>query len=170
MQRTPCYTFVAVAVTDWNWHYPVELQDYAWDCAAASTAWALSAAGIPYSEREVIAGLGPERISPTYGLHDATGAGIVDWLATIGVTAEYDELVSWTEITDAAGYQPMIAGGRAWYHWTGIRMAGPAGGDADFPYVLLANPSPGWMGITQWMNIGDWEVLGPFSAVWFTKW
>jgi hypothetical protein len=32
------------------------------------------------------------------------------------------------------------------------------------------NPSPGWMGVGQYMDEADFEVLGPFSAVWFTSW
>lgn len=159
-----------MAVEDWAWRHPVELQDVAWDCAAASTAWALQAAGLPYAEYEVVTGLGPSRISPVHGLLDASGAGIVDWLATIGVTAENDAEATWSEIEGAAGFQPMIMGGRGWYHWSGVRMGGSAFDGATRGYVLLANPAPGWMDIGQWMSDDDFAALGPFSAVWFTKW
>lgn len=159
-----------MATTDWNWRHPVELQDYAWDCSAASTAWALQAAGLPYTEDEVIAGLGPSRISPELGLLDASGAGIVDWLASIGVSAENDASATFSEVAVAAGYQPMIMGGRSWYHWTGVRMGGPAWGVPELPYLLLANPAPGWVGISQYMSDSDFADLGPFSAIWFTKW
>ena len=159
-----------MGVEDWNWRYPTELQDYAWDCAAASTAWALSAAGLPYTEQEVIAGLGPTRISPTYGLLDATGAGIVQWLDSIGVAAEHVDVASFEDLEYAAGFQPMVCGGRAWNHWTGVRMGGLAFDGVPRDFLLLANPAPGWMGIEQYMTRADVGSLGPFSAVWLTGW
>lgn len=159
-----------MAVTDWNWKHPTELQDYPWDCAAASLAWALQAAGLPYTEDQVVAGLGPTRISPEYGLLDASGAGIVDWLAEIGVVADNDPSASWDEMIDAAGFQPMIMGGRAWYHWTGVRM-GPAPAPTSLPNMLaLANPSPGYRGVYQTMTPEQFAALGDFSAVWFLNW
>ena len=127
-----------MSVENWNWRHPVELQDYAWDCAAASTAWALQACGHPYTEQMVIAGLGPTRISPTYGLLDASGRGIVDWLATIGIGADNDSEATWDEVSAAAGFQPMVIGGRSWYHWTGVRMGPYAVGQFNVPYLLPA--------------------------------
>ena len=159
-----------MGVQDWNWKQPVELQDYAWDCAAASTAWALQAAGIPYTEYDVIVGLGPTRISPTLGLLDASGAGIVDWLSTIGVAAAYNPYASWDELIGCAGFQPTIMGGRSWYHWTGVRMGCAAAPEAPEDVVLLANPSPGWMGVGQSMHETQFDSLGDFSVVWFTAW
>lgn len=159
-----------MSTSDWNWRHPVELQDVPWDCAAASLTWCLNAAGLPYTEAQVVAGLGPTRISPAYGLLDASGAGIVDWLATIGVTAENDADASWEEVIAAAGEQPMLMGGRAWYHWTGVRIwAGDVSTDL-YDLVALANPAPGWMAIEQVLPSSDFARLGPFSAVWFTSW
>jgi hypothetical protein len=159
-----------MATDDWDWRHPVELQDYAWDCAAASTAWALQAAGLPYTEDEVIAGLGPTRISPQLGLLDATGAGLVEWLASIGVVAENDPEASFENLEAAAGFQPMVCGGRAWYHWTGVRMGGVAFDGAARGLLLLANPAPGYMGISQLLSASASHALGPFSAVWFVQW
>jgi hypothetical protein len=159
-----------MAVEDWNWRHLVELQDYAWDCAAASTAWALQAAGLPYTEDQVIAGLGPSRISPALGLLDASGAGLVEWLASIGVTAENAPNASFSDLEAAAGFQPMVCGGRGWNHWTGVRMGGVAFDGVFRQVILLANPAPGWMGIGQYLTESASLVLGPFSAVWFTAW
>lgn len=159
-----------MGVLDWNWAAPCEYQDYAWDCAAASTAWALQAAGLPYSEDDVIKGLGPSRISPTYGLLDASGAGLVQWLGEIGVTAQNNPNASFSDCLAAAGYQPMVIGGRTWNHWSGVRMGGPAFGRPDVFALALANPSPGWMEVTQWLDQPTFAYLGPFSAVWFTSW
>jgi hypothetical protein len=159
-----------MGLDSWNWRHPVELQDVPWDCAAASTAWALQAIGYPYSESDVVIGLGPSRISPAHGLLDASGAGLVEWLSTIGVAAENNPAATWADVTAAAGYQPMVMGGRQWCHWTGVRMwAGLV-----FPelagYVALANPAPWWMGVNQIMNQAMFDDLGPFSAVWFVTW
>ena len=159
-----------MGTSDWNWRHEVELQDYPWDCAAASTAWALQAAGLDYSEQDVIDGLGPSRISPTYGLLDASGAGLVQWLGEIGVTAENNPNASFSDCMAAAGYQPMVIGGRAWNHWSGVRMGGPAAGRPDILELALANPAPGWMSIGQAIDPMQFCSLGPFSAVWFTLW
>ena len=159
-----------MAADDWDWRHPAELQDVSWDCAAASTAWALQAAGLAYSEADVIEGLGQTRISPALGLLDASGAGIVDWLASIGVSAENNPSCSWDDIETAAGFKPMLMGGRNWNHWTGLRMAGSCFDGVPRGVVLLANPSPGWMAIQQWMDVASFGQLGAFSAVWFTAW
>jgi hypothetical protein len=159
-----------VALSDWNWRYPVELQDVPWDCAAASTAWALHTIGYPQTEADVVAGLGPSRISPAYGLLDASGAGLVEYLGEIGVTALHNAAASWGDVTAAAGYQPMVMGGRGWYHWSGVRIPGPGISTGYSDYLALANPSPGWMGVSQTMDEYDFETLGTFSAVWFTSW
>jgi hypothetical protein len=159
-----------VAKEDWNWALEKDLQDYAWDCAACSTAWSLRAVGYNTTEQDVIAGLGPSRISPTYGLLDASGAGLVSYLAEMGVTAQNNPEASWQEVLDAAGHQPMVIGGRAWNHWVAVRMGGPAAGRPEYPYILLMNPSPGWKGIEQYLGEESFASVGPFSAVWFTEW
>lgn len=159
-----------MSLEDWNWRHPVELQDVPWDCAAASLAWCLQACGRPYTEAEVVAGLGPTRISPAYGLLDASGAGIVDWLATIGIAAENDASATYSDIAGAAGHQPMLIGGRAWYHWSGVRLSNWMYQYRTLDAAALANPAPGWMGVEQILYQTDFEALGPFSAVWFTAW
>jgi hypothetical protein len=156
-----------VGVNDWNWRHPTEFQDVPWDCAAASLAWALQAYGVEITEDQVVAGLGPARISPTHGLLDASGAGLVSYLAEIGIPAANNSDASFQELLDAAGYQPMVIGGRYWCHWSGVRMGGPAFGKPEMSLLVLANPSPGWMGVTQLFNEDNWQDLGPFSAVWF---
>jgi hypothetical protein len=159
-----------VGLNDWNWRYPVELQAVPWDCAAASLTWALNAAGHHTTEAEVVAGLGPARISPAYGLLDASGAGLVEYLAEIGIAAEANPSATWDNIVAAAGYQPMLMGGRSWYHWTGVRIWSGLITTEIRSVVALANPAPGWMGVNQALAQEDFEQLGPFSAVWFTFW
>lgn len=159
-----------MGVSDWSWKLPADLQDYAWDCACCSTAWCLRAIGRPYTEQQVIAGMGRTRVTPTHGLADASGAGIVSWLAEIGVTAQNDADATWDEIQAAAGYQPMVIGGRAWYHWVAVRMGSQTVGHPAIETLLLMNPSPGYAGVGQLLGADAFSKLGPFSAVWFTAW
>jgi hypothetical protein len=159
-----------MSLTDWNWRLAADPQDYPWDCAACSTAWAMRTVGYAVTEQDVIAGLGPGRISPTYGLLDASGAGLVSYLGEMGITAENDAEATWDEIMAAAGYQPMVIGGRAWCHWTGVRMGSTAIGREDLQTLALMNPADGYMDVHQVLERADFAGLGPFSAVWFTSW
>lgn len=156
-----------MAVEDWDWKWPVELQDVPWDCAAASLTWALNAYGHGISEADVVAGLGPARITPTYGLMDASGAGLVEYLGELGIPAMFDPDVTWHDLWGGAGWQPMVAGGRTWCHWTGVRMGSAAYGSGPTSVVLLANPAPGYAGVYQYLEEWQFHNLGPFSAVWF---
>lgn len=159
-----------MGVQDWNWKLPTDPQDYPWDCAACSLAWCLRSIGFTHTEQDVINGLGPSRISPTYGLLDASGAGLVSYCAELGVQAANNPAASYFDVVSAAGYQPMLIGGRAWCHWAAVRMGGPAAGISTAAEFLLMNPANGWMGIGQSMSEYQFDLLGPFSAVWFESW
>ena len=159
-----------MGIHDWTWKLEADLQDYAWDCAAASTAWALRTVGYDLSEQDVVAGLGAQRISPTWGLLDASGSGLVSYLGELGVNASNNPDASWQDVVDAAGYQPMVVGGREWCHWVAVRMGAAAAGVPPQPAVWLMNPSPGYRNIEQWLWEADFDDLGPFSAVWFNSW
>jgi hypothetical protein len=159
-----------MAVTDWNWRLPTDVQDYPWDCAAAASAWAMRAAGFPYTEQDVIEGLGPQRISPTLGLLDASGAGLVTYFGECGIGAENNPVASWSDVLAAAGHQPMVIGGRNWCHWTAVRMGTWAVGIINLDMIALMNPAPGYMGVNQTLDNVQFAELGPFSAVWFTSW
>jgi hypothetical protein len=159
-----------MALSDWNWRLPAEMQDVPWDCAAASLTWCLNTIGRNTTEAEVVAGLGPSRINAAYGLLDASGAGLVDYLSEIGITAYNNPSASWQELLDAAGYQPVLAGGRTWCHWTGVRISNQVLYPDRAGLVALANPAPGWMGVDQLLDQDDFERLGAFSVVWFAAW
>lgn len=159
-----------MGVTDWNWLLPRDNQDYPWDCSACSTAWAMRTIGFEVSEQDVIAGLGPERISQALGLLDASGAGLVSYLEEQGIHAENNADASWDELVAAAGFQPMVIGGRSWCHWVGVRMGGIAFRGVDVGELALMNPAPGYLGVNQILYVSRFEELGPFSAVWFTSW
>lgn len=159
-----------MSAADWNWRLEADLQDYPWDCSAASTAWALNTIGYSTDEQTVIAGLGPQRISATYGLLDASGAGLVEYLAELGVQAANNPAASWQDLQDAAGHQPMVIGGRAWCHWVAVRMGTQTAQIPGFSWLALMNPAPGWMDVGQYLALEQFEYLGPFSAVWFEAW
>jgi len=161
---------VQMALDDWDWRLPRDNQDLAWDCAACSTAWAMRTVGFEVSEHDVIAGLGPSRISPTYGLLDASGAGLVSYLAEQGISAENNSAASFEQVMAAAGHQPMVIGGRSWCHWVAVRIGSALVPGAPEDTLLLMNPAPGYMGIDQVLDRYGFETLGSFSAVWFTAW
>jgi hypothetical protein len=156
-----------MSLSDWNWRLAADYQEVPWDCAATSLAWCLRAYGLPYSEADVVAGLGPARISPAYGLLDASGAGLVEYLGELGIASANNPDASWDDVMAAAGYQPMLIGGRTWCHWVAVRL-GSALFSADVsPSLALMNPAPGYCGVDQVLELEYFELLGPFSAVWF---
>lgn len=159
-----------MGLLDWDWRLPVELQDVPWDCSCASISWALRTVEHEWSEPEVVASMYPDYVNEQYGLLDASGAGIVEWLAGVGVTAEHNPQASWDEVVAAAGYQPMVIGGRAWCHWVGVRVTNARLYGPPPELLALANPAPGWMGVGQVMTQEQFAQLGSFSAVWFTGW
>jgi hypothetical protein len=159
-----------MALSDWNWRLPVDLQDVPWDCAACSTAWCLRAIGLDYSESDVVSGLGPSRISPAYGLLDASGAGLVEYLGELGIASANTPLASWQDVQDAAGFQPMVIGGRTWNHWVAVRVGTQTLDIRSAEALALMNPSPGYLGVAQTLNPVQFGDLGDFSAVWITNW
>jgi hypothetical protein len=73
-------------------------------------------------------------------------------------------------VQDAAGFQPMVIGGRTWNHWVAVRIGTQTLGITDASVLALMNPSPGWMGVYQSLAQYDFNALGDFSAVWLTSW
>jgi hypothetical protein len=159
-----------VGVEDWNWRLAADPQDYPWDCAACSLAWCLRSVGFTLTEQDVIVGLGPSRISPSLGLLDASGEGLVEYCAELGVIAENNPEASWADVAVAAGYQPMLIGGRSWCHWTAVRMGPLAADRPDLDVLILMNPADGYMNVGQYLVPEQFDSLGPFSAVWLTNW
>lgn len=159
-----------MSATDWNWLLPKDLQDYPWDCSACSTAWAMRTIGFAVSEQDVIAGLGPGRISPALGLLDASGAGLVSYLEEQGIAAANNPDAHWADVWAAAGSQPMVIGGRTWGHWVAVRQPRRVVGSYGEYQLALMNPAPGYMGVDQVLTDAQFQQLGPFSAVWFVAW
>jgi hypothetical protein len=136
-------------------------QSGAWQCSAASMAWLLDALGKPTSQDDVVNTLGPDRIDPSVGLHDGSGAGLVAVLsAAYGVSA-INGPVSFDDALGLAAAGPCLLGGGAWNHWTGVR-------GTDGQTLDLANPSPGYRGVGSSLSRAQFDALGPFYAVWPT--
>jgi hypothetical protein len=141
---------------DHDW--PVQPQQAAWTCAAASAAWLIESLGISTSEADVVNRLLPN-ISPALGLHWGDGRDLQTLFASFGYTVGR-AWVHWDDVfARADGTWPLVMGGANWYHWTGVR-------GRDGQELRLANPADGWKGVHQRMNRTQFEALGPFAAVW----
>lgn len=155
------------ALPVYDWTTPARLQETDWDCSVESTEWALFAWGRTpddnWIENSMIAA---GVVDPAVGLCDASGAGLANWVNTEygedGYYAENVNPVSFDEVAAEAATlsHPIMAGGRAFYHWVGVR-----GFDAAGDVLLLANPAPGYMGVYQTLNRQQWDALGSFSMV-----
>ena len=137
---------------------PQQQVDY--DCSAAATAWFGRSIGWQWTELNVLwefskAGI----ISPAWGLLDATGAGIVSWLALQPLQATNGP-VDWPRLVTMAGGGPLIMGGAKFDHWIGIREL------LNDQVVSIANSAVGWMGVYNTMNQSQFDNLGPFNGVW----
>jgi hypothetical protein len=100
-------------------------------------------------------------------LLDASGAGLVSYLGELGISAANNPDASFDEVAAAAGYQPMLIGGREWNHWVGVRICDQPYQSALALFLAIANPAPGWMGVDQVLTADAFDQLGTFSAVWF---
>ncbi len=138
---------------------PAVLQPGAWQCSAATLAWMLESIGRPTSVDQAVVALGP-RIDPEVGLVDASGAGLVQTLAELGLRGGSLGTAGWDDAVARVGLMPVAIGGRGWYHWVGVRRATPGNG------LELANPSPGWKGVGDMLSRDQWDQFGPFALVW----
>lgn len=146
---------------------PPRLQENDWDCSVESTEWGLYAWGrFPddnwIEDSMIAAGV----VDPAVGLCDASGAGLADWVNTeygeFGYEATNTNPISFDALAQeaATAKHPIMAGGRAFYHWVGVR-----GYSSTSDQLLLANPAPGWKGVYQTMTRAQFDQLGSFSMV-----
>lgn len=152
----------------YDWTYPAISQNDSWSCSCTSTRWALFAYGRRPTE-EWLEGsmLSSGVVTTEWGLMNATGAGLADWISReygeYGYRGENDPTVTFDEVAAEAARlkHPLMIGGRNWGaggHWTGVR------GFADGK-LALANPASGYGGITQVMSREQFSYAGPFSLV-----
>lgn len=101
-------------------------------------------------------------ISPAWGLLDATGAGIVSWLALQPIQAQNGPL-DWSTLAGIAGGGPLIMGGAAFDHWIGVRYR------LNDQAIAIANSARGWKGVYDSLTADQFAALGPFHGVWFDR-
>lgn len=158
---------MADGVPVYNADEPAHPQENDWDCSVESTEWGLYSWGRApaddwLEESMIAAGV----VDPSVGLCDASGGPLAAWINTeygeYGYVASNVNPVSFDALAAEAATlsHPIMAGGRAWGHWSGVR-----GYDAASDLLLLANPANGWMGVYQTMGRGQFASLGSFSMV-----
>lgn len=145
--------------------YPAIAQNDDWSCAPTSATWALRSVGRAPQENWIEPTMLAEGVvTREHGLMDASGAGLAAFLnrhyGEFGFHASHEPIATFNALASEAGRYPLLIGGRAWGHWSGLRGYNPAT-DA----LLLANPSDGWKSIGQAMTRADFDRLGPFSLV-----
>jgi lysozyme len=151
----------------YDWTYPALMQQHDWDCSQESICWCLYAYGRTpdesWMEQSMIdAGV----VDPAVGCTDASGAGLASWLndeyGEYGYLSSNNPSVSFDDVAREAAthLHPLAVGGRAFYHWVGVR-----GYDAYLDRLMLANPAPGYRGIYQTLDRRQFAELGPFSLV-----
>lgn len=144
---------------------PSVLQRASWSCSAASMAWMMRSVGLKMTENDALVILGP-RLNAQVGLLDGSGMGMVAALESIEFEASplradaegRSRIVSFDEVAETAGLLPMAMGGAAFYHWVGVR-------GYDGRLLHIANPAPGYKGIWDTLDRGQFRALGPFYAV-----
>jgi hypothetical protein len=144
---------------------PIVPQNHDWDCAEQATLWALTAYGRHPSDAWLENQMLAEHIESTAeGLLDASGASLAAWIVEqygeFGYGAYNLPSVTFNDVMVNAGLSPMLIGGRAWNHWSGVRRYNQGTG-----LLELANPANGWKDVWQTMDRAQFERLGPFSAV-----
>lgn len=154
---------VAAPTSRFNPAEPTVLQTMDWDDSPAATTWMLRSLGRNVSLGEVTTQMALGRVaSPQDGLLDASGARLARMIMTTWNEKAFNKApVSFDEVAALAGRSPVAIGGRAWRHWTGVRGVNAEG------ELELANPAGiGSQFGQQRLNREQFEVLGPFSAVW----
>lgn len=156
-----------MALPVYDYLEPARLQENDWDCSVESTEWALFAWGRQpddnWLENSMIAA---GVVDPAVGLCDASGAGLAAWCneeySEFGFYAENVNPVDFNSLALEASTlkHPIMAGGRAFYHWVGVR-----GYDPTRDVLLLANPAPGWKNIYQTLTRTQFSQLGSWSMV-----
>ncbi len=143
---------------------PVDLQPDEWSCSVESAQWLLRALGRNPQDSWIRPSLlGQGIVTTADGLMDASGRRIVRWFQEeygndMGHSYRALNPVTWEQLNELAGTRPVMIGGRAWNHWSGVRRRKDGG-------LELANPAPNWKGTGHLLDKAEFDALGPFSAV-----
>lgn len=156
----------------YNASEPTHPQENQFDCSQDSLEWAMHALGRAPKDNWMEPTMIAEGVmSVANGLEDASGAGLAAFVGRhwgeFGFYANHEPAVSFDDVANEGTgpgingkAYPLLLGGRAWGHWSGVR-----GYDAARDVLLLSNPADGWKGVGQIMSRAQWANLGPFSMV-----
>lgn len=134
-----------------------------WTCSICSADWLIRATGLnPYSTREQVAyQIGyPSCVDEWSGLKDTQC--LVRCLELYGVDAQ-QEWVSWGRAMELASSTAVILNSTSWYHFVGVR------GTTDWNGLWLANSAMGYMGVTDTLNLTQWNALPGWQAVYLVR-
>lgn len=148
---------------------PSQQQDDEYDCSQESCEYMLRGWGRTPDDAWMTAEWIEQGVmTPQYGLMDASGAGMADWLnQTYGMdgllagnaaSVSFDDVAA--ECAGGMATHGICIGGRAFCHWIGIRGYEPA---SDL--LLVANSAPGYMGVGNVLDRSQWASLGAWSMV-----
>jgi hypothetical protein len=155
----------SVPKVTFNSKEPPHIQEHDYDCSQDALEWAMWSLGRKPTENWMHDTMIAEGVmTPQVGLTDASGAGLAAFVkrhyGEFGFDANNENPVSFQALAEEIGPYPMLIGGRAWNHWSGLW-----GYDPGQDVLLLANPAPGWKGVGQTMGRQQFAALGTFSMV-----
>jgi SH3-like domain-containing protein len=143
---------------------PTVFQPNPYGCAVATTAFCLDSVGIDVSYAEMDDIMVPGLVTHALGLLNGSGAGIVGLLTDrYGLQAHNQHGISFDEVAEMAGSQPIGIGGHEWGgpnlgHWVAVR------GRTDDGRLVLANPDTSTTYGQQSLSEAGFDARGPFSA------
>jgi hypothetical protein len=147
---------------------PAVYQQQDWTCSCASMAWVMNALGVPspgggkWNEYDAVDELrritSPGAVSPSYGLANGSGIDLVSVYHAYGYEVRSFAWPDWATIEYVLERTIAQMGGARWYHWSGVR-------GTDGEGFNLANPSPSYKGVGQYMDSYEWDSLGGWNVL-----
>ena len=153
----------ATAVRTYDSSFPVQTQPDDFSCSIYTAAWVVQSAGIDVPPETMRGFMMPGLVSEADGLLDRTGSGLVRLFRDRFGLAATNRDVSFDEVAERAGKQPIALGGHNWFnrvgHWVGVRRF-------DGTSLILANPGGTGPNFGQRsLDRAAWDARAPFSAV-----
>lgn len=160
------------SVVAYNRNEPAHPQEETFDCSQESLEWALWAWGRRTQDDWLEGAMISEGVmTPQFGLMDASGAGLAEFItrhyAELGYVSNNSNPVSFDDLLAEFEWPinpyPGLVGFRRWGpsgHWAGLR-----GADKLRRVLLLANPADGFDGIFQEMTESQFNARGSASLV-----
>lgn len=149
------------ATITYNPDQPAELQVQDWACSIRTATWMLKSLGFAVDAGTLQDQMVPRYVTPAQGLLDWRGIGLQAFLTDqTAMQVHQCAPITWEQVVALAGSGPLGLGGQAWNHWVAVRRSNDDG------TLALANPAPGYEGVTETLWPADFARLGPMAAVW----